>query len=165
MLIAFLLNLKKMGCSSPAVPIEYNISKALEMHNQKRAHHEAPPLNINNELNLLAQEYSENLGKKKKPIHIIYKDEFLGENIYIYKGKDFNVESMVNAWYDEGKIYDNNSLNYQKNTSHFTQMIWKETSEVGFGFKRRGNIYYGVAFYYPPGNTLGEFKDNIIIKT
>ena len=134
------------------------------MHNQKRAHHEVEPLTINNELNLLAQKYSENLGNEKSPNHIIYKDVFLGENIYIYKGRDFNVEDMCNAWYNEGKAYNNKSLNYQKNTSHFTQMIWKETSEVGFGFKRRGKIYYCVAFYYPPGNTLGEFKDNIIIK-
>ena len=150
-----------MGCSTPSIPLEYNIKKALEMHNKIRKQHGAQPLNINEELNLLAQNYSEKLDKKEKSPISFYKNVFLGQNIYIYKGKDFNVEDMCNAWYNEGQQYDNNSLNYQKNTSHFTQMIWKETSEVGFGFKRKGNKHYGVAFYYPPGNTLGEYKDNV----
>ena len=152
-----------MGCTSPSVPVEFNISKALEMHNKKRSKHGAPPLHINEDLNILAQKCSENLAKKNESLNDSYNDVFLGENIYIYNGKDFNVEDMCEAWYNEGKIYDNNSPKYQKNTSHFTQMIWKETSEVGFGFKRKGKTSYVVAYYYPPGNTLGEYKDNVLI--
>ena len=156
-----------MGCTSVAqFPLEENVSKALEIHNQKRACHRSPDLLINKDLNKLAQEYAEQLAKKQESIKInLYNNEFLGENIYIYKGKDFSAENMCNAWYEEIKKFDKSSLQYQKNTSHFTQMIWKGSKEVGFGFKNRGKNYYGVAFYYPPGNTLGEYKDNIVFSS
>ena len=69
---------------------------------------------------------------------------------------------MCNSWYEEKKNYFKNSNKYSKNTSHFTQMIWKSTTDVGFGFKKKGDYYYGVAFYYPPGNVLGEYKENVL---
>lgn len=102
------------------------------------------------------------LSRKKKPQEPIYKGEFLGQNIFILKGKLFNVEDMCNSWYEEKKNYFKNSNKYSKNTSHFTQMIWKSTTDVGFGFKKKGDYYYGVAFYYPPGNVLGEYKENVL---
>ena len=41
-------------------------------------------------------------------------------------------------------------------------MIWKNTTDVGFEFKRKGDYCYAIAFYYPPGNTLGEYKENVL---
>jgi hypothetical protein len=117
---------------------------------------------IIHELNKLAQDYAERLSQKKAPKIPIYKGIFLGENRYIYKGKMFDVEDMCNEWYNEIKLYDQNTNEYEKNTSHFTQMIWKNTKDVGFGFIRKREYCYAVAFYYPPGNTLGEYKENVL---
>ena len=88
---------------------------------------------------------------------------FLGENIYIFKGEEpFNPKEICDAWYNEIKNYDKNLNEYQKNTSHFTQMIWKETKEIGFACKKVKRVYYAVALYYPPGNTSGECKENVL---
>ena len=113
-----------MGCTSVApIQIEANASKALEIHNQKRACHGSPALHINEELNKLAQEYAEQLAKKQESIkNNLYNNEFLGENIYIYKGKDFSAENMCNAWYEEIKKFDNI---YPESEFHF----WVKASQ------------------------------------
>ena len=151
-----------MGCTTPDSPIEFKMKKAFELHNQKRIYHGSPSLSLSENLNKLAQEYAEALAKKGKFFNNVYENIFLGENIYIYKGKDFDVENMCNSWYEENKNYNKNLSKYQKNTSHFTQMIWKETTEVGFGFKRKGKKNIGVALYYPPGNEFGKYEENVI---
>ena len=153
-----------MGSGGDSIPIKITTTRALEFHNKKRADHGCPDLKINNDLNNLAQKYAENMPKKQIPKIPLYAGVFLGENKYIYKGKMFDVEDMCYAWYNEIKSYDQNSNEYKKNTSHFTQMIWKSSTDVGFGFYKKGNFYYTVALYYPPGNTLGEYKENVLFK-
>ena len=74
----------------------------------------------------------------------------------------FNAKDMCDKWYGEIKNYDKNLNEYQKNTSHFTQMVWKETKEIGFAYRKVRNVIYAVVYYYPPGNTFGEYKDNVL---
>ena len=156
-----------MGC---LCPIDILIQETLENHNHKRALHKSEPLKINEELNKLAVEYAKQISKGNSIKEKLYNGIFLGENIYIYKGEDFDVneiKEMCNDWYNEINKYDKQLNQYQKNTSHFTQMIWKGTKELGFGFvknkKDKDKIFYAVALYYPPGNILGEYKENVII--
>ena len=154
-----------MGCLCPK---DISIQETLENHNQKRALHESKPLKINEELNKLAVEYAKQISDGNSIKEKLYNGIFLGENIYIYKGEKLDVNEMCNDWYNEINKYDKQLNQYQKNTSHFTQMIWKGTKELGFGFvknkKDKDKIFYAVALYYPPGNILGEFKENDIIK-
>ena len=64
-------------------------------------------------------------------------------------------------WYGEVKNH-NYSGDWKSNTGHFTQIIWKDTKEVGFGKCRdKGGNIYVVANYYPAGNVLGYFKYNV----
>ena len=153
-----------MGCDEIPIPREETSAKALEFHNKKRTEHGCPTLILNDNLSKLAQDYVEALSNKKTPKIPMYEEVFLGENKYIYKGNMFDVEDMCNSWYNEIKSYDQKANEYEKNTSHFTQMIWKNTTDVGFGFKKKGEYCYAVAFYYPPGNTLGEYKENVLFK-
>lgn len=47
-------------------------------------------------------------------------------------------------------------------TGHFTQVVWKETKELGVGCtKARDGKIYVVANYYPPGNYIGDFAVNV----
>ena len=41
-------------------------------------------------------------------------------------------------------------------------MIWKDSKEVGFGFKKvnEGKCYF-IAIYYPAGNIFNKYNDNI----
>ena len=136
--------------------------RALEKHNELRKKHGAPDLILKKELNEKAQDYAEKIlnyeGQKVFPFNI-YKDSFLGENILISKKED--PEKICMKWYDENKKYDFSLNKYQNDTLHFTQVVWKATKEIGFGFCFNNDNFSSVALYYPCGNVLGEFSENV----
>ncbi len=137
--------------------------KALRLHNEFRKKHNSPELKNNKELNENAQKYAEKLikNKNKKDFHNnIFNNILLGENIIISNKK--TPEDICNEWYKESDCYDFSLNKYQKDSGHFTQMIWKDTKEFGFGFCFDDESNFcAVALYYPPGNILGEFSKNI----
>ena len=143
---------------------EYKM-RVLLKHNELRNKHNSPELQINEELNAMAQEYAKKLfesnnNKKKYFSFNTYKDSFLGENILIAKKK--TPEDICRQWYEENKNYNYSLNKLQNNTAHFTQMIWKNTKEIGIGFHfddDKNNCL--VVYYYPAGNILGEFSNNI----
>ena len=69
---------------------------------------------------------------------------------------------MTNEFYNEINNYNFNKAQCEINASRFTQLIWKNSKEVGFGIaKSKSGKFYCVANYYPPGNLLGEYKENV----
>ena len=81
--------------------------------------------------------------------------------MYTCNGKDATGEMATTDWYNEIKVH-NFKKEFQVNSGHFTQLIWKGTEEVGFGVANRGKLYFVVANYYPAGNILGEFSTNVL---
>ncbi|XP_026668086.1 uncharacterized protein LOC108623446 isoform X2 [Ceratina calcarata] len=66
--------------------------------------------------------------------------------------------------YHEGKYFkygekDPRSL---EGVRHFTQLVWKDSKQLGVG-KAEDDIgkIYVVCFYQPPGNVAGEFAENV----
>lgn len=50
----------------------------------------------------------------------------------------------------------------QKETKSYTQLIWASSRKVGFGrAKSEDGKWYGCAHYYPEGNIIGLFKNNV----
>jgi len=83
--------------------------------------------------------------------------DLLSSFINIFSGKE-----MTEAWYNEHRKYDyNNRQNYQSDAGHFTQVVWKNSQEVGFGQAQGTSMNFAVAMYYPAGNFLGEFDKNV----
>jgi hypothetical protein len=75
--------------------------------------------------------------------------------ILIIKGKN-----AAEMWYSESSKH--RYQDYQKETSSFSQMVWANTQLVGFGrAKSQTGAWYGVALYYPEGNILGLFRENV----
>lgn len=139
--------------------------EALKLHNKYRKRHHSPPLILNKELCFISQNYSKKLiQNNKENIEYSfgkYKGNDIGENIFMCQGKDVNLEMAINFWYNECNNYDFQK-DFQKGTEHFTQIIWKDTKELGIGISNQGNKTYIVANYYPPGNFLGKYKENIL---
>lgn len=48
-------------------------------------------------------------------------------------------------------------------TGHFTQVVWKNTKNLGVGvaFANNGNKAIVVANYFPPGNYQGQFGAHV----
>lgn len=138
--------------------------EALEAHNKYRKIHHAPPLTLNKDLCAIAQNYAEKLAATNSFSHSggNYKGQDMGENLYMCGGQIATGEKMTKTWYDEVKkyYYGNDS---QSGTGHFTQIVWKDTKEVGFGVATsRDGSYYCVGNYYPAGNWGGEYKKNVL---
>jgi pathogenesis-related protein 1 len=70
----------------------------------------------------------------------------------------FTVDKGVQAWLDEKKFYNGEPIggaNFSQ-VGHYTQAVWKGTTEVG-GAKVICNGMMILVFNYdPPGNMIGE---------
>ena len=65
-------------------------------------------------------------------------------------------------WYDEIKDYNFNKPGFNSNTGHFTQVVWVDSVELGVAKATAKNgMQFVVARYFPPGNILGRFPDNV----
>ena len=96
--------------------------EALDLHNKYRTKHHSPPLTLNKELCLIAKNYAEKLAQSNnKKIEYSfgkYKGNDMGENIFVFQGKEASAESAVNTWYNESKNFDFNK-DFQKGTRTF----------------------------------------------
>lgn len=140
------------------------IQEALQTHNQLRSKHRSPALRVNQELNKIAQKYAEKIAKSNSFEHSdnTFKGDNLGENLFMCGGYLITGKEMSQQWYNEIKDYNFNKATFGSNTGHFTQLIWADSIEVGFGAaKAKDGSYYGVANYYPAGNVMGNFAPNV----
>lgn len=72
-------------------------------------------------------------------------------------------QAAVDAWYNEYKDYNYAQGDFSEATGHFTQLVWKGSEQVGCARKdcgaSRGS--YVVCEYYPRGNIIGRFVQNV----
>uniref|UniRef100_A0A4W3HFM0 SCP domain-containing protein n=1 Tax=Callorhinchus milii TaxID=7868 RepID=A0A4W3HFM0_CALMI len=139
----------------------YNNNSA---HNSYRKIHQAPPLTYNKEITKECQEWANYLAPAGKMEHSTTKN---GENIW-YKwatdlGEVFGKEA-VDAWYNEIKDYNFNEPGFKSETGHFTQLVWKSTTEMGIAYAVHENVAIAVAQYSPAGNITNPsfFEENVL---
>ena len=148
------------------------LQQELDEHNRLRKLHGAEPLTLNSDLTEMAQKYAEVLAKKNTMQHSKdrklkgHEGEWVGENLFSFSTSEpaaaYKTGAMSQSWYDEIKDYDFNTgkSKNKKAVGHFTQLVWKDTKEVGFGVGFNGGFCIGVANYYPGGNfNNGELQN------
>lgn len=66
-------------------------------------------------------------------------------------------KAPVDAWYDEISMYNWNSPGYTEATGHFTQLIWKDSTQMGCAKVTCDNAWrqYTICEYSPRGNVVG----------
>ncbi|XP_024131590.1 Golgi-associated plant pathogenesis-related protein 1 [Oryzias melastigma] len=138
----------------------------LEAHNAYRALHGVPPLTYNKELCDKAQEWAESCLQNKCLSHSKTDD---GENVYSKSGfpkVTTTGKEAVEAWYSEIKDYNFAKPGFQSGTGHFTQVVWKNSTELGVGMATDGKSVFVVGQYRPAGNftNKGEFEGNVLPK-
>lgn len=74
----------------------------------------------------------------------------------------------VDGWAGEEAHYNYAKARFTEKTGHFTQLVWKNTTSVGCGAVQCANSapngvegWYVVCEYYPRGNVVGEFKQEV----
>ena len=153
-------NLELVGFSQDNMNLEKLRELELKEHNYLRSLHGVPPLTINERLNDIAQKYAQVLAKKQKMEHSKKEDraldgKYVGENLYTQSSTAklvYTCGSMSKSWYSEIKDYNFETGQSTGVTGHFTQLIWKDSKEVGFGIAFGGKRLFTVANYFPGGN-------------
>ena len=144
--------------------------RALQVHNDARKEVGVAPLVWSEKLEQQALKYAKQIARTNNYEHSNTKD---GENLamfyeyeesnkvktYIYSDTPLYDASM--AWYEEIKDYKYSKIKRFRigpKIGHYTQMVWKDTKEVGIAsaISKNGKVYV-VARYYPTGNYLGEY--------
>jgi hypothetical protein len=140
---------------------------ALISHNIYRERHDSIALQHCRVLSDYAQNWAEKVAKEDKIIHsspdwrMQYNNIMLGENIVSTNGFRITGKGMSDMWYSESFKHDF-SRDAQLETKSFTQMIWNESRQVGFGrIEGKNKKWFAVALYHPYGNIEGEFIENV----
>ncbi|XP_029109052.1 GLI pathogenesis-related 2 isoform X2 [Scleropages formosus] len=136
----------------------------LESHNSYRQKHGAPPLKMSRDLCSSAQAWADRLLSMQKLRH---SDTENGENLFYTKSsvpKKVTGKEAVDNWYSEIKKYNFSRPGFVSGTGHFTQVVWKDSKEVGVGLATDGNTTVVVGQYHPAGNitNTGYFEKNVL---
>ncbi|XP_052737388.1 uncharacterized protein LOC112043280 isoform X1 [Bicyclus anynana] len=139
-------------------------NEALEAHNEYRREHGTPPLVLNKEISKISQKWAEELARNDNMSYSV--NQTYGESVYCGWSPDPNVKirakDCVDRWYSEINDYSFGKEPDVLNCGHFTQIIWRDTRELGVGnAKSKSGKLYVVANYYPPGNFSGQFVKNV----
>jgi pathogenesis-related protein 1 len=127
----------------------------LDAQNAVRAHVGLPPLAWSDTLSRAAEEWADTLIKDGTFRHNPH--PHYGENLYAITGGEFLPQQIVNGWAAESKDYDHrtNRCKPDRICGHYTQIVWRDTKEVGCGVARGGGREVWVCEYWPPGNWAG----------
>ncbi|CAD6583752.1 MAG: hypothetical protein CYPHOPRED_002485 [Cyphobasidiales sp. Tagirdzhanova-0007] len=150
------------------------ISDILIAHNLARAAYMAQPLNWSASLAASAQVWAKGC---------VWQHDAYGQNLAGEGGKDNsssqNGTSVVASWMSEVSLYNASNPVANDKYSHFTQVVWANSTQVGCyqatcatfvngtGVPVFPTVYlpavYTVCDYYPPGNVPDEFAVNVQI--
>ncbi|KAI0203562.1 CAP domain-containing protein [Astrocystis sublimbata] len=133
-------------------------SAILNSTNLYRDEHNATSLVWNETLEAFATDY---LHSKKvgADCEFAHSGGPYGENLAIGYP---NATASIEAWGNERDEYNFGKPGFTEKTGHFTQLVWKSTSDVGCGRRLCGQRgWYLACEYWPPGNVIGAFKDEV----
>lgn len=146
---------------------DLNMKAILDRHNLYRCMHGVPLLQWNSNIAINAQKWAEATGgKMKHSSNSSRKDvagfPYLGENLAW--GTYNSIEGPVDAWYNEIDFTNPRGIETKfppKDTGHYTQVVWKETTDLGCSkFDKLVVCQYGKG-----GNMFGQFQDNVLAPT
>jgi pathogenesis-related protein 1 len=124
-------------------------------HNLVRVRVDVPPLRWSEQLAAHAGQWAEHLIREQQFYH--RPKPTYGENLFEINGPRALPADVVGIWAAEAQDY-----NYRFNVcrgemcGHYTQLVWKDTREVGCAVARDAVAEVWVCNYNPPGNWVGE---------
>jgi uncharacterized protein YkwD len=128
----------------------------LDAHNQWRKRYNVPALTWSPQLATYAQDWANRLLREDKFEH--RQNSRYGENLAWASGQQVSPQQVVNMWGNEVKdyTYATNSCKPGKVCGHYTQIVWRNTKQVGCGVARSNGKEIWVCNYNPPGNYIGQ---------
>lgn len=135
----------------------------LDAHNHLRRVHGTPPLEWSDECYVEAKKQADACQEKSQLFHGYLQGPSgrHGQNGYWCSAPGSSAQQCVQSWYDEitDPGYDFNEPGFTSGTGHFTQVVWRDTRQVGMALSEDGKFVF--ANYYPAGNFQGRFEQNV----
>jgi pathogenesis-related protein 1 len=156
---ALALLLAPAPCAVPQTVSAGGLSREmLTAHNRVRSRVAVPPLAWSGEIAAVAQQWADHLLTTGRFVHRP-KAQY-GENLYEVRGTAGGATpaQVVAGWAGEVKDYDaaRNTCRAGAMCGHYTQLVWRDTKQVGCAVARQRTREVWVCNYGPPGNWIGE---------
>ena len=137
--------------------------RVLAAHNRERATLDIEPLRWNAGLAADAQKWADHLAATGSFKHAPEQDDDpQGENLWAGTRDAFVLESRVGAWireksyFKQGVFPHNSTTGNVEDVGHYTQLIWRDTRQVGCAQAAGGREDILVCRYSSAGNYIGE---------
>jgi hypothetical protein len=139
-------------------------ARLLAAQNRARGEVGVSPMTWNDRLAMDARAWADQLAASGRFEHSPDEPnlEPQGENLWAGTPGAYQPESMVELWTDEKQdyrpgVFPNNSRSGDvAKVSHYTQLIWRETTQVGCSMARGQREEILVCRYSAPGNVIGQ---------
>ena len=132
----------------------------VNFHNRARAEVGVGPVKWSDTLAASAQNWANNLARTGRHDHSPTRMGSPGENLAWGSGPSYKAMSGVEYWYNEKKDYAPGDRSPYRNfgqVGHYTQMVWRSTTEIGLATSRMPNGDLMIVCHYnPAGNMQGE---------
>lgn len=138
-------------CSAANGLTANEITELLTAQNTIRAAAGLKPFAWNCELAALAQEWA------NKGVFAHRDEAQYGENLFVSSNGATRAVASIERWFAEKEFWNADAATCQagKVCTHYTQIVWGTTTEVGCGINRSGSVKWKlllVCNYNPPGN-------------
>ena len=125
----------------------------LDAHNGFRDRYCVPAMTWSSDLAASAQSWAEGCSMSHSS------GGNYGENLAW--GANLDAAYAVQLWTDEAGQYDYAYPAFSGSTGHFTQVVWRGSTELGCGMAACNGQNFWVCRYSPSGNYEGQFPDNV----
>lgn len=134
----------------------------LAPQNRERARLGLAPLEWNDRLAREAHAWAARLAQRQALEHSGGTQSGMGENLWMGTGGAWSREEMVDFFIRERRFFRDARFPHVSSTGnwvdvgHYTQIVWRDTREVGCAVASANRIDVLVCRYYPAGNVIGR---------
>jgi len=153
-----------LAAERPAPPNPENLAQSLLVqHNLARDEAGVPRLTWSARLAQDAQGWADRLASEGYLRHSNQAESRgAGENLWMGSRGYFGPQSMIGSFVEEKRHYVHGTFPRVSRTGrwedvgHYTQVVWRDTREVGCAVARNARDDFLVCRYWPAGNWMGE---------
>ena len=135
----------------------------LSAHNTYRSKHCVPALTWSAQLATAAQTWANGCKRDDKNPKNFAHSDVPGENLAW--GTGLSAKGAVDLWYSEIGKYNFAAPVWSNGVGHFTQVVWRNSTQIGCAAASCSGQTYWVCRYAPPGNfnvnSPGQLAQNV----
>ncbi|HEY1962043.1 MAG TPA: CAP domain-containing protein [Rhizomicrobium sp.] len=146
--------------AASAAPVATDQAAILAAHNRLRAELSIAPLRWSDRLAQGAAQWAKTVASRNQLQHS--GEANVGENIAVGWGTQTSLPQMLSIWANEKTMFQRGMFpqvsrdGSEASVLHYSQMIWRGTTEIGCGTAANGRMNFLVCWYSPQGNYIGQ---------